>query len=59
MLVHHDPEDAGKTILTKTSDYALVDGEPTVYLCHNQVCELPINGVDKLVERLSANYLFK
>lgn len=59
VLVHYDPEDAGKTTLAKTADYALVDGNPTVYLCHNQICELPINGVDKLVERLNEKYLFK
>lgn len=59
MLVHYDPEDAGKTTLTKTADYSLVDGEPTVYLCHNHICELPITGVDKLVEQLSAKYFSK
>lgn len=58
VIAHFDKDDTAKTTLQKTVDYTMIGGEPTVYLCHNQICELPITGVEKLVEQLSTSYLF-
>lgn len=59
VLINVDPNET-TTVTTKSAlHYKMLDDKPTVYLCHNETCELPITGLQQLNERLSEKYLFK
>lgn len=58
LLLHYDP-DQPHEILTRQaiSKFKMVRNEPTVYLCHNRVCQLPITNADDLHRSLNEKYL--
>lgn len=39
--------------------FKMVKGQPTVYLCHNKACQLPITSSDRLRASLSETYLLQ
>lgn len=59
ILVQHDPTQPQRTTRKTAMDMKLIDGQPAVYLCHNQTCEMAITNTADLHVKLSASYLFK
>lgn len=60
VLIHNEID--GSSDLWKKStvkQYKLIDNKPTVYICNNQECGLPIVSLDDLKNQLEAKYLFK
>jgi len=67
LYMHHIPnkvilfadQQEGQTFLTKylpfIKDMHLVHDKPTVYICKNYTCNLPVNSVDGLLQALSQN----
>lgn len=58
LLMQYDPAQPLE-ILTRQaiSKFKMVRGEPTAYLCHNRVCQLPITNPDDLQRSLTEKYL--
>lgn len=58
LLLHYDPEQAPETLTRPDiSKFKMVRNEPTAYLCHNRVCQLPITNPDDLRRNLIEKYL--
>lgn len=58
LLMHYDPEQPTDTLTRQAiSKFKMVRNEPTVYLCHNRVCQLPITNADDLQRSLTEKYL--
>lgn len=56
--MHLDPEQSTETLTRPSiSKFKMVRNEPTVYLCHNRVCQLPITTVEDFHRVLSEKYL--
>lgn len=59
MLINVDPNNLTSVTRKSALQFKMVDEKPTVYLCHNQVCELPITSIEELNTRLSGKYVFR
>lgn len=58
LLMHYDPEQPPEMLTRPAiSKFKVVRNEPTAYLCHNRVCQLPITGADDLHRSLTEKYL--
>lgn len=58
LLMQFDPEQPPETLTRQAiSKFKMVRNEPTVYLCHNRVCQLPITNPDDLQRSLTEKYL--
>lgn len=57
LLLHFDPENPEALTREAISKFKMVRNEPTVYLCHNRVCQLPITSPDDLQRSLTEKYL--
>lgn len=58
LLMHYDPEQPAEMLTRPAiSKFKMVRNEPTVYLCHNRVCQLPITTPDDFHRILSEKYL--
>lgn len=60
LLIHYDT-DKGDSALTRKSaaSFKMVQNEPTAYLCHNKVCQLPVTSADRLRANLAEKYLLQ
>lgn len=58
VLAHVSEDPSTSTTLRNVGGYPMVNGKATAYLCHNNVCELPVTDAEKLKERLSKAYRF-
>jgi len=54
-VVFKDPDDSGliSKIAPFTGEQGMVDGKTTVYICHNFLCEQPVNTLAELRERFN------
>lgn len=58
LLMHYDPEQPPESLTRQAiSKFKMVRNEPTVYLCHNRVCQLPITNADDFHRILNEKYL--
>lgn len=58
VLIHNEIDSNGGLLKKSTVEqYKLIDNKPTVYICHNQECGLPIISLDDLKNQLEAKYL--
>lgn len=58
VIAHLNEDDPTKNIPKKSAEkFRSLNGKPTVYVCHNKVCQLPITVPDALEEHLKENYL--
>lgn len=56
--MHLDPDQPVETLTRPTiSKFKMVRNEPTVYLCHNRVCQLPITTAEDFHRVLTEKYL--
>lgn len=56
--MHYDPDQPVETLTRQAiSKFKKVRNEPTVYLCHNRVCQLPITSPEDFYRSLSEKYL--
>lgn len=59
VLIHFDPNKPDD--LTRPSvkeQFRSIDEQTTVYICHNQVCQVPITTVEELEKNLSTQYIY-
>ncbi|XP_055311855.1 spermatogenesis-associated protein 20 isoform X2 [Sitodiplosis mosellana] len=57
LLMHYDPEQPSEMLTRPAiSKFKMVRNEPTVYLCHNRVCQLPITTADDFNRVLTEKY---
>lgn len=61
VIVHNeiDATEPGLLKPTSTEQYKTIDHKPTVYICHNQECGLPIVSQDDLQNKLATKYLLQ
>lgn len=53
LVVFHQQTDNPESVLRESiKKFKMVNNSPTVYLCHNKVCQLPITDAKKLEETL-------
>lgn len=53
LVLFHQPTDQSESVLRESvKKFKMVNNSPTVYLCHNKVCQLPITDAKKLEETL-------
>lgn len=58
ILLHYNPNDKNQPLTRESiSQFKMIRNEPTVYLCHNRVCQLPITVSDDLKQILKGKYL--
>lgn len=58
LLMHFDPEQSPEALTRPAiAKFKMVRNEPTAYLCHNRVCQLPITNLDDLRRSLTEKYL--
>lgn len=59
IIVHVDPEKPSASCLKTQEKFKMVNGKPTVYICHDKVCRMPLTDPKKLEENLNENFLTK
>lgn len=58
LLIHHDTDKPIEEMTRKSvAKFKMVRNEPTVYLCHNRVCQLPITSAEDFRKSLTEKYL--
>lgn len=58
LLMQYDPEQPTEMLTRPAiSKFKMVRNEPTVYLCHNRQCQLPITKVNDFQRSLKEKYL--
>lgn len=58
MIISLKIDQLDQTTRKSVDQYKMVKNLPTAYVCHNQVCHLPIVEADKLYEEFKQTYLF-
>lgn len=56
VVFHLQTENPESVLRESVKRFKMVNNSPTVYLCHNKVCQLPITDAKKLEETLVSRY---
>lgn len=56
VMFHHQSEEQELVLRQSVKQFKMVNNSPTVYLCHNKVCQLPITDAKKLEETLVSRF---
>lgn len=57
LVVFHQQTDNPESVLRESvKKFKMINNSPTVYLCHNKVCQMPITDVRKLEETLASRF---
>lgn len=58
IILHVDPKQPQTASNQRVQQkFKMVNGQPTVYICHDKVCRMPVTDPVKLEENLKENYL--
>lgn len=56
--MHYNTDEPVEALLRKSvAKFKMIRNEPTVYLCHNRVCQLPMTSSDDFRKNLAEKYL--
>jgi uncharacterized protein len=53
VVVQSSDAKADQTLIPLLKDRKVIDGKPTVYICENYVCKLPLTGAAAVVQALN------
>lgn len=57
LLIHFNPDESVESLTRPAvAKFKMIRNEPTVYLCHNRVCQLPITSPDEFRKTLAEKY---
>lgn len=58
IIVHVDPQNTRHAYNQRVQEkFKMINGKPTVYICHDKVCRMPVTDPVKLEENLQENFL--
>ncbi|XP_013113702.2 uncharacterized protein B0495.5 [Stomoxys calcitrans] len=58
IIVHVDPQNTHHAYNQRVQEkFKMINGKPTVYICHDKVCRMPVTDPEKLEQNLNENFL--
>lgn len=58
IIVHVDPQNSRHEYNQRVQEkFKMINGKPTVYICHDKVCRMPVTDPEKLEQNLNENFL--
>lgn len=60
IIVHVDPQQPAAAYSKRVQEkFKMVNDKPTVYVCHDKVCQMPVTDPVQLEENLTENFFQK